>query len=55
MDKIKKLFPDGYKPEEQGAVTNDKGDVVYDENGKIKQEPTILQKGLEKIKPFMSP
>ena len=45
----------GYKPELEGAVTNDKGNVVYDENGKIKREPTLLQKGFEKIKPFISP
>jgi hypothetical protein len=51
----KKLFPDGYKPEEQGAVTNDKGNIVYDENGKIKREPTILEKGWEKIKPLIMP
>ena len=51
----KKLFPDGYKPEEQGAVTNDKGNVVYDENGKIKREPTLLEKGYEKIKPLIFP
>ena len=51
----KKLFPDGYKPEEQGAVTNDKGNVVYDENGKIKREPTILERGWEKIKPMILP
>ena len=62
----KKFFPEtyneetkqwegGYKPELEGAVTNDKGNVVYDENGKIKREPTILQKGWEKIKPFVSP
>ena len=51
----KKLFPDGYKPEEQGAVTNDKGNVVYDENGKIKKEPTLLEKGYEKIKPLIFP
>ena len=62
----KKFFPEtynektkqwegGYKPELEGAVTNDKGCVIYDENGKIKREPTILQKGWEKIKPFVSP
>ena len=51
----KKFFPEGYKPEEKGAVTNDKGNVVYDENGKIKREPTILQKGWEKVKPFITP
>jgi len=62
----KKFFPEtyneetkrwegGYKPELEGAVTNDKGNVVYDENGKIKREPTLLQKGFEKIKPFISP
>ena len=45
----------GYKPELEGAITNDKGRTVYDENGKIKREPTILQKGWEKIKPFVSP
>ena len=63
---FKKFFPEtyneetkqwegGYNPELEGAVTNDKGNVVYDENGKIKREPTILQKGWEKIKPFISP
>jgi hypothetical protein len=45
----------GYKPELEGAITNDKGNVVYDENGKIKKEPTILQKGWEKIKPYVTP
>ena len=45
----------GYKPELEGAVTNDKGDVIYDENGKIKREPTLLQRGFEKIKPLISP
>ena len=63
---FKKFFPEtyneetkkwegGYKPELEGAVTNDKGNVVYDENGKIKKEPTLLQRGFEKIKPFISP
>ena len=63
---FKKFFPEtyneetkkwegGYKPELEGAVTNDKGNVVYDENGKIKREPSIIQKGFEKIKPFISP
>ena len=62
----KKFFPEtynketgkwegGYKPELEGAITNDKGRVVYDENGKIKREPTLLQKGWEKIKPYVSP
>ena len=51
----KEFFPDGYNPELQGAVTNDKGDVVYDEKGKIKREPTFLQKGWEKIKPLVMP
>ena len=57
MDKWedKKFFPEGYKPEEKGAVTNDKGNVVYDEKGKIKRDPTLLQRGFEKIKPFISP
>jgi len=57
MDKWedKKFFPEGYKPEEKGAVTNDKGRVVYDEKGKIKREPTILQRGFERIKPLISP
>ena len=62
----KKFFPEtyneetkqwegGYKPELEGAVTNDKGNIVYDENGKIKREPTLLQRGFEKIKPFITP
>jgi len=45
----------GYKPELEGAITNDKGRVVYDENGKIKREPSIIQKGWEKIKPYVTP
>jgi len=45
----------GYKPELEGAVTNDKGNVVYDEKGKIKREPSIIQKGWEKIKPYVTP
>ena len=63
---FKKFFPEtyneetkkwegGYKPELEGAVTNDKGNVVYDENGKIKREPTILERGWEKIKPMILP
>ena len=36
-------------------MTNDKGDVVYDENGKINREPTILERGWEKIKPMILP
>ena len=51
----KEFFPDGYEPKLQGAVTNDKGNVVYDEKGKIKREPTFLQKGWEKIKPLVMP
>ena len=54
-NKETKQWEGGYKPELEGAVTNDKGRVVYDENGKIKREPTLLQKGFEKIKPFISP
>ena len=50
-----KKWEGGYKPELEGAITNDKGNVVYDENGKIKKEPTILQKGWEKIKPYVTP
>ncbi len=66
----KKFFPEtyneetrrwegGYRPELEGAVTNDKGNVVYDENGKIKKEPTFLDKAVpflkEKVKPFITP
>ena len=29
--------------------------MVYDEKGKIKREPTFLQKGWEKIKPLVMP
>ena len=29
--------------------------MVYDENGKIKREPTILERGWEKIKPMILP
>ena len=36
-------------------MPNDKGNVVYEEKGKIKREPTILQRGFEKIKPLISP
>jgi hypothetical protein len=51
----RKFFPDGYKPELEGAVTNDKGDIVYDERGKIKKEPTFLQKAIPKIKQMIMP
>ena len=50
-----KRLEGGYNPELEGAVTNDKGNIVYDENGKIKKEPTILQRGFELIKPLISP
>jgi hypothetical protein len=45
----------GYKPELEGAITNDKGRVVYDENGKIKREPTFLEKAVPYIKDKISP
>ena len=51
----KKFFPEGYKPELEGAVTNDKGNVVYDERGKIKKEPTLLQKVIPKIRNMVFP
>jgi len=51
----KKLFPEGYKPELEGAVTNDKGKVVYDERGKIKREPTLLEKVIPKIRNMVFP
>jgi len=51
----KKFFPEGYKPELEGAVTNDKGRVVYDEKGKIKKEPTLLQKVIPKIRNMVFP
>jgi len=51
----KKFFPEGYKPELEGAVTNDKGNVVYDERGKIKKEPTLLQKVIPKIRNMIFP
>ena len=51
----RKFFPEGYKPELEGAVTNDKGNVVYDERGKIKKEPTLLQKVIPKIRQMVFP
>jgi len=45
----------GYKPELEGAITNDKGRVVYDENGKIKREPTFLDRAVPFIKDMISP
>ena len=51
----KKLFPEGYKPELEGAVTNDKGTLVYDERGKIKKEPTLLEKVIPKIRNMIFP
>ena len=51
----RKFFPEGYKPELEGAVTNDKGNVVYDERGKIKKEPTLLQKVIPKIRNMIFP
>ena len=51
----KKFFPEGYKPELEGAITNDKGNVVYDERGKIKKESTLLQKVIPKIRNMIFP
>jgi len=51
----RKFFPEGYKPELEGAVTNDKGNVVYDERGKIKKEPTLLEKVIPKIRNMIFP
>jgi len=51
----RKFFPEGYKPELEGAVTNDKGNVVYDERGKIKKEPTLLEKVIPKIRQMIFP
>ena len=51
----KKFFPEGYRPELEGAITNDKGNVVYDERGKIKKEPTLLQKVIPKIRDMIFP
>ena len=51
----KKFFPEGYKPELEGAITNDKGRVVYDERGKIKKEPTLLEKVIPKIRDMVFP
>ena len=45
----------GYRPELEGAVTNDKGNLVYDERGKIKKEKTFLQKVVPKIKNLLVP
>ena len=51
----KKFFPEGYRPELEGAITNDKGRVVYDERGKIKKEPTLLEKVIPKIRNMVFP
>jgi hypothetical protein len=51
----RKFFPEGYRPELEGAITNDKGNVVYDERGKIKTEPTLLQKVIPKIRQMIFP
>jgi hypothetical protein len=49
----------GYKPEEQGALKDDKGNIMYDEYGQIKKEETFLQKNVpliqEQIKKLISP
>ena len=39
----------GYKPEEQGALKDDKGNIMYDEYGQIKKEETFLQKNVPLI------
>mgnify|MGYP003145872673 CR=1 FL=1 len=51
----RKFFPEGYRPELEGAITNDKGRVVYDERGKIKKEPTLLEKVIPKIRDMIFP
>jgi hypothetical protein len=50
-----KQWEGGYKPHLEGAVTNDKGNLVYDEKGKIKKEKTFLQKVVPKIKNLLVP
>ena len=50
-----KKWEGGYKPHLQGADTNDKGNLVYDEKGNIKKEKTFLQKVVPKIKQFILP
>ena len=49
----------GYYPEEQGAIKDDKGRLVYDENGQLVKEKTFLQKNVpfiqEQIKKLISP
>jgi hypothetical protein len=53
--KIVGKWEGGYRPELEGAVTNDKGTLVYDERGKIKKEPTLLQKVIPKIRNMVFP
>ena len=49
----------GYRPEEQGALKDERGEIIYDENGQPKKEETFLQKNVpiikEQIKKLISP
>ena len=51
----KKLFPDGYNPEKANALKDARGNLIYDERGNIKKEPSFLDKVVPKIKNFAVP
>jgi len=49
----------GYYPEEQGAIKDERGQLIYDENGQLVREKTFLQKNIpiiqEQIKKLINP
>ena len=51
----KEFFPSGYEPAEARAIRDAKGNIVYDERGNIKSEPSLLDKVVPKIKNLVVP
>ena len=49
------MFPDGYEPAQANAMRDAKGNMIYDERGNIKSEPTFLDKVVPKIKNLVVP
>jgi hypothetical protein len=51
----KEFFPNGYEPAEARAIRDARGNIVYDERGNIKSEPSFLDKIVPKIKNLAVP
>ena len=51
----KKFFPDGYEPAKANAQRDARGNMIYNERGNIKSEPSFLDKVVPKIKNLVVP